>query len=832
MDTQRDGADSSGRLMNYRLRLGLLVLILVLVAVGVAVTATVSLYKLTLRQQRQRLVEIAGSQARLIETLARFAREQPGQEGSEDAGDVTIKLVADAHRRFTGLGKTGEFTLARHEGESIVFLLSRRHLQSSIPSPVPFDGELAEPMRRALQGHSGTVVDLDYRGQEVVAAYEPVAELGFGIVAKIDLDEIGEPFISVGLVVSGCTLILVLAGADLFHRIYSPVVAHLEESERKYRSVYSSAPLAFVIWDRDCRIVDWNEQAERLFGWSFEEVQGRSFFDLIIPDSSRALVEQIVEALLSGELPRQVVNENITKDGRVILCEWNNEIRYDALGRVVGAISLGLDISMRHQAEQDLRESEQRFHSLFQSMNESVVLHDVVRDESGAAVDYRILDVNPAFEAMVSISREQDGTIYYETRAVARVENGQRVGLTLHTRNITDRKLADEQRRNLEAQLLHAQKLESLGILAGGIAHDFNNILTSVLGHADLVLAEVTPGSSEHENVEGIIQAARRAAELSGQMLAYSGRGSFVVEAIDLSLLVREMQQLFATSVNKKTTVEYRLDPDLPAVRGDVTQVRQIILNLIINAAEAIGESCGLIAVTTRSLECDRQLLCSTYVDDDLPAGTYACLEVSDTGCGMDEATREKIFDPFFTTKFTGRGLGLAALLGIVRSHQGAIRVESTPDQGTTIQVLFPAVGLTPLKQSEQEVTAADLQGCGTILLVDDEALVRKTVRKMLERFGFELLEAADGREAVEIFREHADEIALVLLDMKMPVMGGEEAFDKISKLRNDIKVILSSGFNEEDATASFGDRKPAGFIKKPYRMSELRESIRTVLNL
>jgi PAS domain S-box-containing protein len=511
-------------------------------------------------------------------------------------------------------------------------------------------------------------------------------------------------------------------------------------------------------------------------------------------------------------------------------------------------------------AEEDLRASEERWRSLTANSPDRVTTIDselrvefmnhappglTVEEQIGAPVlDQlpvdeqsrvagileQVLETGEPATYETSYSGEND-TIYYETRAVARVEGGRRVGLTLHTRNITDRKRADEQRRNLEAQLLHAQKLESLGILAGGIAHDFNNILTSVLGYADLVLGELTPGSSEHESVEGIIQAARRAAELSGQMLAYSGRGSFIVEAIDLSLLIRELQQLFATSVNKKTAIEYRLDSDLPAVRGDVTQVRQIILNLIINAAEAIGDSVGRVTVATYCMECDRQLLSSTYVDDDLPEGAYVCLEVKDTGCGMDEVTREKIFDPFYTTKFTGRGLGLAALLGIVRSHRGAIRVDSLPDQGTTFQVLFPFAG-TESKKREQELVTTELQGHGTILLVDDEALVRRTVRKMLERLGFELLEAADGRQAVEVFREYADGIDLVLLDMKMPVMGGEEAFEEILKLRSDVKVILSSGYNEEDATASFTDRLPAGFIKKPYRLSELQEAIREILNL
>jgi PAS domain S-box-containing protein len=726
MDTQRDGADSSGRLMSYRQRLGLLVLILILVAVGVAVTATVSLFRVSLQQQRQRLVEIARSQARLIEATARFANEQPGQEGSAGAGDVVIRQVADAHKRFAGLGETGEFTLARREGERIVFLLRCRHLSSSTPPPVSFDGERAEPMRRALLGDSGTVIGLDYRGQEVIAAFEPVAELGLGIVAKIDLDEIREPFFRVGLVVSGFTLILVLTGAALFHRIYNPVVVHFEESERKYRSVYSSAPLAFVIWDSDCRIVDWNEQAERVFGWSFEEVQGRSFFDLIIPDSARAQVEQIVEALLSGQLPRQVVNENVTKDGRLILCEWNNAIRCDSTGKVVGAISLGLDISKRHQAEQDLRESEQRFHSLFQSMNESVVLHDVVRDDSGAAVDYRILDVNPAFEAMVSIDRERavgslaselygSGEPPYLDIYVEVAESGRPTSFETYfppmdkhfaisvfspgpdrfatvSLDISERKRSEQELAHLNDQL--AEKNRELEQIVYVASHDLRSPLVNVQGYCKELeysikeLVEQCRGGDEARRiVDGDIVdalhfirqgAARMDVLLTGLLkISRLGRAALKVDEVDMNQVMAEVVGAIEYQIKESgATVDVA---DLPSCRADSTHVGQVFANLLDNAVKYLDTTRrGHIKVTGLLRE------------------GMAVYSVEDNGVGIAEDHQSIIFEIFHRLnpdQGSGEGLGLTIVQRLLARLGGSITVESTPGRGSCFSVCLPVSG-------------------------------------------------------------------------------------------------------------------------------------------
>ncbi|MCD6288137.1 MAG: response regulator, partial [Candidatus Hydrogenedentes bacterium] len=363
-----------------------------------------------------------------------------------------------------------------------------------------------------------------------------------------------------------------------------------------------------------------------------------------------------------------------------------------------------------------------------------------------------------------------------------------------------------------------------------GIAHDFNNILTGILGNADLALMELPPVSPACQNLQEIEIAAHRAADLCRQMLAYSGRGKFVVEAIDVNELIDEMSHLLDISISKKALLRYNLADNLPAIEADATQIRQVLMNLIINASEAIGNKSGVISVSTGAMDCDRAYLRSTFFDDDLPEGVYVYFEVSDTGCGMDETTRNKIFDPFFTTKFTGRGLGLAAVLGIVRGHSGTIKVYSEPNRGTTFKALFPAVDLPAASHAKGQNYSEHWRGSGTVLLADDEETVRVVGSLMLERIGFDVVTADDGRDAVEKFKQLGDKLAFVLLDLTMPHMDGEEAFREFRQINDRVPVILSSGYNEQDVVERFAGKGLAGFIQKPYEYDALVRAIRNIL--
>ncbi len=440
------------------------------------------------------------------------------------------------------------------------------------------------------------------------------------------------------------------------------------------------------------------------------------------------------------------------------------------------------------------------------------------------------------------VLQRKDGSEFQSEIMGKMIEVGERKVVLGTIRDITDRLRHDEEKLILERQMLHAQKLESLGVLAGGIAHDFNNLLMAILGNADLALASLSPMSPARENLREIERASRRAAELSRQMLAYSGKGRFEVESIALGELVSEIAHLLEVSISKKVVLKYNFAENLPAFEGDVTQIRQIVLNLITNASEAIGDKSGIVSLTTGLMNCDRAYLDSAGTamnsanDEPLEEGIYAYLEVADTGCGMDTETIEKVFDPFFTTKFTGRGLGMSAVQGIVRGHRGAIRVYSEVGKGTTIKILFRASDLpateteTVLKGSESSGQVSEPGFSGTVLIADDEETVCAVGKQMLERLGFHVLTAADGREAVDVFSRHANEITCVLLDLTMPHMDGEKTFGQLRLLQPDITVVLCSGYNEGDATQRFMGKGLAGFIQKPYTLALLREKLVEVL--
>jgi PAS domain S-box-containing protein len=393
------------------------------------------------------------------------------------------------------------------------------------------------------------------------------------------------------------------------------------------------------------------------------------------------------------------------------------------------------------------------------------------------------------------------------------------------------RVLAEEERRNLEQQVQQAQKLESLGVLAGGIAHDFNNLLMAIMGNAEIASMKVEKESSVYDNLMEVERISKRAADLCSQMLAYSGKGRFIVEALDLNEVVHEMPHLLEVSISKKAHLEYDLNKSIPAIKADPTQMRQVVMNLITNASEAIGDNVGTIYISTGIEECDSATLCDSYLyGKDLPKGSYVFLEVSDSGCGMDEETVNKIFDPFFTTKFTGRGLGLAAVLGIIRGHDGVIRVESRPGLGTTIRVLFPSIQ-KKIEEKKKDIPVDENWQCsGTILVIDDEKDVLNITVKILEKYGFDVLKASDGFEGVERFRKHSEKISAVLLDLTMPRMNGEEAFVEMQKINSNVPVILCTGYNIQETIDNISISGLAAFLKKPFKARDLREKLMNIL--
>lgn len=396
-------------------------------------------------------------------------------------------------------------------------------------------------------------------------------------------------------------------------------------------------------------------------------------------------------------------------------------------------------------------------------------------------------------------------------------------------RDLSLQKQAEERQRQLEERMQQTQRLESLGLLAGGIAHDFNNLLTAILGFADLALLTLPLASPARDNIEHVIEAARHAAELTGQMLAYSGRGRFQVQCLPLTDSVRGMFDLLKMSVSKKAILHAECAEDTPWIEADAGQLRQVVMNLIINASDAMGGQDGVITVRTGSLVWDGGPLPDSFPATDLPAGRFAVLEVTDTGCGMTAETRAKIFDPFFTTKRTGRGLGLAAVLGIVRSHRGAIQVTSEPDRGSTFRVLFPACQAVAAPAPAASPSPA-AQGRGTILVVDDEDFVRSLAQRMLQRLGFEVLTARDGCEGLQVYRTHRHDIAAVVLDLTMPGLDGVETMRELRRIDSDVPVLLSSGYGQVEGTERLAGQTFTGFVAKPFSLEKLSQALLNAL--
>ena len=381
----------------------------------------------------------------------------------------------------------------------------------------------------------------------------------------------------------------------------------------------------------------------------------------------------------------------------------------------------------------------------------------------------------------------------------------------------------------LNRAIQESHRLESLGVLAGGVAHDFNNLLVGILGNASLALTEMHGNSSARQSVEDVVKTAKRAAELTKQMLAYSGKGQVHISRYDLNRLVGEMAQLMEAAISHKVVLRFDLGDSETLIEGDVTQVRQIVMNLITNAADATSdEKGGIVTVRTGRTSVSDELLQQMSHGGNVAGGEFGFIEVSDTGCGMTSDVVDRMFDPFFTTKELGHGLGLAATLGILKAHKGAIRVYSEPGSGTTIRVIIPLSGSsrTPAKKRPQPTM---IEEASLALVADDMEYVRTVTKKMLEMLGYEVVLCENGKEAVEMFQRRNQQIELVVLDIIMPEMDGREAFKEIKSIRDDVPVILMSGYSEETITSSVAGRGPVRFIQKPFEAPELELCIRSL---
>jgi PAS domain S-box-containing protein len=397
--------------------------------------------------------------------------------------------------------------------------------------------------------------------------------------------------------------------------------------------------------------------------------------------------------------------------------------------------------------------------------------------------------------------------------------------------DITEQRRAKLEREEFDRRMLETQKLESLGVLAGGIAHDFNNILTTILGNAYLIGMNIPASSKAQEYLAYVNQAAMRAAGLCKQMLAYSGRGRLLVQHYDIGKLIRETADLLKVSISKKVELRIDLAKRLPAIEMDVTQIQQVIMNLVINASEALEENAGVVELNAYPVDLTVEDIERLRLESSIGPGLYVVVRVKDTGCGMSENMKAKIFDPFFTTKFAGRGLGLAAVLGIVRGHRGAIQVESHLGQGTTFMLYFPGETKPVTPEEDTNETSAKSLNEGAILIVDDEEQIRQSMAALVNSLGFEAVVAPSGVSAIDVFRADPNKFVAVLLDLTMPGVDGEETFDELRKIREDIPVVLMSGFSQMESLGRFTGKGLAGFLEKPFPLVELRKVLLSAIH-
>lgn len=567
-----------------------------------------------------------------------------------------------------------------------------------------------------------------------------------------------------------------------------------------------------------------------------------------LPEGHAAVIRELVVPVFR--------NEKIV----AIIGVGNKPADYDQ--RDVEAITLladlAYDIAEQKLALETLRESEERYHTFYDTSPDAILITvpdgNILAANPAACRMFQrteeeirqigrsgVMDVTDERLAMAIEERKKTGKVSAELTCVRK--NGERFPVELNSsvfkaisgnyrssiviRDISERKKAEAEKAELGKQLQQSQKLESLGLLAGGIAHDFNNILAIIIGNC--FLAKTHPEVAA-KHIAPIENAAERAAELCRQMLAYAGKTTYVLSSFNLQELVQEMAKMLRATTSPNVLIKSNFSTDLPVIKADASQLRQVIMNLIINATEAIGDEQGEIDISIYRSKIDPAQVQKDHLGKPIAAGEYVCLEVTDNGCGMDEEVRNRIFEPFFTTKFTGRGLGMSSVLGIIAAHNGAIQLESSPGQGSCFKIYLPvqvnAVAETDLTES---APLPLWQGHGTVLLAEDEDALRLIVKSMLKRLGFAVLEAVDGLEALKLYHEHAAAVTMVLTDIGMPVMDGYQLIAELKRLNPELPIVVSSGFGDTVISERVDNNELSGLISKPYRFDQLKDVLKSV---
>ncbi|HET9464807.1 MAG TPA: PAS domain S-box protein [Gemmatimonadales bacterium] len=644
------------------------------------------------------------------------------------------------------------------------------------------------------------------------------------------------------------------------------------DDERYRLIVESSVDYAIFHVGLDGIIESWNPGAERIFRFTADEIIGVHGSVLFIPeDVSRGEPER--EVKYAAETGRaQDSRWHLRKDGSRF---WANGVMLglrDTAGELKGLAKIVRDDSSLKQSQELLQyqlnladaitsnaaealflvDSKGRTtfanpsaEQMFGWSQEDLIgefLHEKLHNRRPDGSPYpmeecphmRVLITEQTVRGQEDFFAHKDGRLLPVTCSTAPIRgDGSVAGAVLVVRDISEQRRAEAAVREKEEAFRQAQKLESIGVLAGGIAHDFNNLLTGIMGNAGLARRAVMSGRYDRatDMLQDVLKASERAADLTRQLLAYAGKGQFVIQPVDICKLVTEVSTLIRASISKKITLVLDIPDDCPSIEGDRTQLQQLIMNLVINGGEAIGDQAGTLTVRIRTEHFTERRERPRTEGFPITTGDYVRVDVIDTGEGMDQETRDRIFEPFFTTKFLGRGLGLSAALGIVRGHHGAIGVRSEPDRGTTFTILFPVVREAPHRLSGAEaLPEQDLRGAGTVLVVDDDLAVRSLASTVLNEAGYTVELAEDGLRAIERLRELEEKVSLVLLDLTMPQLAGAEAALELRRLQPDIRIVAMSGYGDVEVMERFSGAQIDDFLPKPFTPEQLAAKVRDVL--
>ncbi len=631
--------------------------------------------------------------------------------------------------------------------------------------------------------------------------------------------------------------------------------ASMEDSRSRYFLLFDQSPICYFVFDRKHQVIEVNVRAAELLGVDRVELR-ESFFDRFLHEQSQSLLHEHLSTVFDTREGRRTELKLKGWSGAVIFVEVDTSYLAASAYEQAACVSAWTEITQRKLAEEAYASEHRLLRTLVEFLPEAVYVRDLngrmlvtneaceawlagclVGDETQAgrvrAEDVQLMRTGQAIlnrEEQVSQGEEGGSLCLLTTKIPLRDAGGAITGMVGLSRDVTELKQSRQEQERLNRKLEETQKLESLGVLAGGIAHDFNNLLTAILGNTSLALMEVEGQLGVERRLRDVQSTCLRAAELCRQMLAYSGKAQLNVAVLDLNELIRDTSKLLEVSVSKRAVVRFKESCDRALISGDATQLRQIVMNLVINASEALGAADGSINIETSLVQADRRMLDDSFAAPDAAEGKYVQLEVRDTGSGMASDTLKKIFDPFYTTKKTGRGLGLAAVLGILRSHRGGIQVSSRLGVGTTFRLLLPVLPvsatLPPPEIIREEIANGRLKAEGAVLLVDDEESIRGIACDMLTGFGFKVYKACDGAEAVVAYHMHRHEIQMVLMDLTMPKVDGVQAFEKLREISPDVPILLMSGYTQHERVPELVKKGRAGFIHKPFEVASLRQKI------